>query len=86
MTAVNPFDAANLEVYQEANHILNWYAGLTDDMKQRCVNTILDTDAVLEFIGQATIHLRHHPDDFDREALDDLHTRMWARMSRSSKG
>lgn len=86
MTAVNPFDAANLTVYQEANHILNWYARLTPALRQRCVDTILDTDAVLEFIGQATQHLEHNPEDFNQEALDDLHKKMWARMSRSSKG
>lgn len=76
MTAINPFDAADLTNYIEANHILNWYARLSDSMRQRCVDTILDTTAVMEFIGQAHIHLQHNPDDFDVDALNDLAERM----------
>lgn len=79
MTAINPFDAADLTNYIEANHILQWYARLSPAMKQRCVNTIIDTVAVVEFIGQATQHLQHSPDDFDVTALNDLAQRIMSR-------
>lgn len=80
MTAINPFDAADLTNYVEANHILNWYAKLPSDaMKQRCVDTIVDVQAVKAFIRDAREHLQQHPGDFDADALDDLDTRISAR-------
>lgn len=78
----NPFDAANLENYVAANHILNWYAHLSDNMKQRCVDTIQDDHAVLEFLRQATTHLQHGGNMFDSDALLDLSRRMLEKLRR----
>lgn len=82
MTAINPFDAADLTNYIESNHILNWYARLSPALKQRCVDSIIDTTSVIEFIGQATQHLEHSPNDFDKEALNDLAMRILEKIRR----
>lgn len=79
----NPFDAANLENYTEANHILNWYARLSDGMRQRCVDTIQDDHAVLKFLRQSTAHMQHGGDHFDANAIRDLSRRMLEKLRRS---
>jgi hypothetical protein len=81
MTAINPFDAADLTKLNEARQILNWYAKLSDAMKQRCVDTIKDNEAVLVFINRAQDHSDHDNGDFDPDALDDLAQRMIQKSS-----
>ena len=82
MTAINPFDAADLSDLVEAQHVLRWYAKLSDGMKQRCVDTIEDNDAVLEFINRAQEHNEHDTNgDFDPEIVDDLARRLIEKLS-----
>lgn len=79
---MNPFDAADLTQLIQAQHIMAWYQRLTPAMRQQCVDTIVDTQAVMEFIGQAIQHVQHDPHDFDSAALGDLAARLQERMSR----
>jgi hypothetical protein len=81
MTAINPFDAADLSNLVEAQYILRWYAKLSDAMRQRCVDTIEDSEAVLVFINRAQDHSDHDNGDFDPDALDDLAQRMIQKAS-----
>jgi hypothetical protein len=79
---INPFDAADLSKLNEAQQILRWYATLSDVMKQRCVDTIKNDEAVLVFINQAQEHIQHDTDgDFDPDALYDLAQRLIQKLS-----
>ena len=79
--AINPFDAADLSKVDEAQQILRWYATLSDTLRQRCVDTIKNNEAVLVFINHAQEHSDHDNGDFDPDALDDLAQRMIQKAS-----
>jgi hypothetical protein len=82
MAAINPFDAADLNNLSEAQHILRWYAKLSDAMKQRCIDTIENDEAVLVFINRGQEHSEHDTNgDFDPDVLDDLARRMTRKSS-----
>jgi hypothetical protein len=81
MTApINPFDEAQLDDYDEAQHLLQWYARLSESMRQRCVDTIIDNEGMLAFLRQATAHSRHSPGDFNSEVIIDLTRRMLEKL------
>ena len=83
MATTNPFDAASLDNYTEANHVLNWYARLSPSMRQRCVDTIENNGAVLQFLRNATAHLQHGNNAFDADAIRDLSVRMLQKLRMS---
>lgn len=80
MTPINPFDEADLSNLAEARHLLQWYARLSESMRQRCVDTIQYDQAVLAFLRNATEHAQHMPDDFDPNVLIDLTRRMLEKL------
>lgn len=79
---MNPFDATNVNNIVEVNHVLQWYALLSEAMRQRCVDTIVDDQRMLAFLRQATAHLQHDPDAFDADVIIDLTRRMLAKLRR----
>lgn len=77
---MNPFDEANLDSYDEASHLVKWYALLSESMRQRCVDTIQDNEAMLAFLRNATAHAQHSPGDFDTNIIIDLTRRMLQKL------
>ena len=79
---INPFDAADLQDLVEARHVVRWYEQLSETMRQRCIETIIDDTAMLAFLRHASTHAQHNPRDFNADVIIDITRRMLEKLRR----